>query len=186
MIRINLIPVRVTKKELAIRNQAVVAGIVLVTALGSIGFLHVNITGQISATEKNITETQRKLKELETTVKKIEQFKAQKADLEKKLDIIAKLVAGRSGPVSLMLELSLSSPEKLWINKLSIKGSSMELAGIADTEKTIIDFSQNLKQQKHISDVQLQELQGGKKNSPQGTLIEFVEFKLLVGVRNAG
>ena len=71
-------------------------------------------------------------------------------------------------------------------NKLSIKGSSMELAGIADTEKTIIDFSQNLKQQKHISDVQLQELQGGKKNSPQGTLIEFVEFKLLVGVRNAG
>lgn len=186
MIRINLIPVRVTKKELAIRNQAAVAGFVLLLAIGSVGYLQIDISGKISEMEGNITDTQNKLKQLETTVKKIEQFKAQKADLEKKLDVIAKLVAGRSGPIFLMLELSLSSPEKLWLNKLAIKGSNMELVGIADTEKTVIDFSQNLKQQKHISDVQLQELQGGKKNAPQGTLLEFVEFKLLAGIRSGG
>ncbi|MEW6775422.1 MAG: PilN domain-containing protein [Bdellovibrionota bacterium] len=186
MIRINLVPVKVSKKEIEIRKQAILAGLVVLAALGTVYSLHNSITTKIDQVVKNTADTEAKLKQLDSTVKKIEEFKKQKAELEKKLDVINTLIKSRAGPVRVMAELAVSMPDKLWINDFNMSSASLELKGIADAESTVVDFAQRIKEQKHLGDVTIKELQGGKQNSPQGTLREYVEFTISCGVKLSG
>ena len=79
MIRINLVPQRVTKKQLQVRQLAIVAGGVLLVTLGTVIAMSSHINGKIEQVERNTKETQEKLRALDSTVKKIETFKKQKA-----------------------------------------------------------------------------------------------------------
>lgn len=186
MIRINLVPQKVTKKQLQLRQQIIMAAAVLLLAVGTVVTMSSSINGRIARVEHETAETKKKLQELDSTVKKIESFKKQKAELQEKLDVIRKLVKDRSGPVRLMAEIAVSRPIKLWINELTLTSSSLELKGIADAESTVIDFAQKLKNQEHISNVQIRELTGSEGKPPQGDLRGYVVFSLSTTVKLSG
>lgn len=183
MIRINLVPVKVTRKQLQLRQQIIMAVAVLLAAVGTVWYMSNSINSQIAEVEQNTKDAQAKLRQLDSTVKKIENFKKQKAELQEKLDVIDNLVKGRTGPVRLMAEIAVSKPLKLWLNNMKLGSSSLELTGIADAESTVIDFAQKLKNQEHISNVRIKELTGHEDSPPQGTLRGYVEFSLVTAVK---
>ena len=183
MIRINLVPVKVTKKQLQLRQQIIMAVAVLLLSVVTVGWMSNSINSQIAKVEQNTADTQAKLKQLDSTVKKIESFKQQKAQLQEKLDVIQRLVKDRTGPVRLMAEIAVSKPTKLWLNDLKLTDAALEMRGIADAESTVIDFAQKLKNQEHISNVRIKELSGNEGAPPQGTLRGYVEFSLVTSVK---
>lgn len=183
MIRINLVPQRVTKKQLQLRQMAIAGGVVVVLTLGTIIGMSSHIGGKINKVEEDTKTAQASLKQLDSTVKKIEEFKKQKEELKKKLDVINELIENRSGPVRLMAELAASTPQRLWLNRVELKGGQLLLQGIADVESTVIDFTQRLKKQEHISDVEIKSLTGKEGTPPQGTLRGYILFDLVTTIR---
>lgn len=182
MIRINLLPVRVTKKQLQIRQQLALAVVVLVAAIGTVVYLDMKIESEISRYEQLTKDAERKLKQLDEQLKRIEDFKTQKAQLQEQLEVINKLIDDRKGPVRVMTELAASVPEKLWLNKMNIQAGKLSLEGVADAESTVIDFVQRLKEQKHVSNIEIQTFTAGKGEGA-GSLREYVSFKLSGTVR---
>jgi len=70
----------------------------------------------------------------------VEKFKVRKAELQKKVDIISNLQAGRTGPVRHFEALSAAIPEKCWIDSLSVQGERYTLSGMALNNHTIANF----------------------------------------------
>ncbi len=75
--------------------------------------------------------------------------------MEKKLAVLDKLKAGKSGPVRLLDELSAALPDKLWLTKFSEKSGAINLAGVADSENTVAVFMKRLDSSPYYKNVEL-------------------------------
>jgi S1-C subfamily serine protease len=85
----------------------------------------------------------------------VESTPASEAGL-KKMDIIVKLEANRTGPVRFMDALTgLVISDKMWLTSLNESKGDMKLAGVATDNKTIADFMTNLEGSPYFSNVDL-------------------------------
>ena len=57
---------------------------------------------------------------LQKQIGEVETFKARKAELQQKVDVISSLQKGRTGPVKIFEALSAAIPEKCWIDRLVV------------------------------------------------------------------
>jgi type IV pilus assembly protein PilN len=92
---------------------------------------------------------------LKKEIGEVEKFKARKAELQKKVDIISNLQKGRTGPVRHFEALSAAIPEKCWIDTLSVKDERVTLSGVALNNYTIANFMTALGQTGRFREVVL-------------------------------
>jgi type IV pilus assembly protein PilN len=119
MIRINLLPYREREKKEDITRQVVIIVITLVVFLLVIGSFQLYLSMSVSSLEKNIKLQEEELSRLTKTIGDIEQYKLNKATLERKLAIINNLEENRLAPVMMLDELSLLVPVKdVWLDKI--------------------------------------------------------------------
>jgi type IV pilus assembly protein PilN len=152
MIRINLLSEGrrpVAAKEPRVRggsvDQASLALVVMfgIALLGALGynFLLGRAVGQKKA---EIAEAQREVDELAPIIKEVEEFKAKRAELERKVDVISDLKRRQHGPVLIMDEISRALPELLWLQKMDVKSSKIILTGQAFNTNAVANFIENL------------------------------------------
>lgn len=155
MIRINLLPVKHSRRQEAARIE------LLVTALGAavlivlLALVHVTTVARANAAEeenRNLTREIERKKEILAEVEQAEQFKA---DLQTKLDVIKALKANKTGPVHLLDQLAMATPEKLQLLSLDEQNKKLELTGIAVSNEVISQFLSNLEQSEYFDDVYL-------------------------------
>ena len=91
MIRINLLPVREARRAANMRQQALLLGGAIGIAALTCVWMHVSIKGQQADEQRRIAEAQVELKSLDATRKKVEQFRKEKEEIERKLQVIATL-----------------------------------------------------------------------------------------------
>jgi type IV pilus assembly protein PilN len=101
---------------------------------------------------------QKRLKELEEIKKKVDDYKARNAELERRIKLIQELEDNRNGPLFVMDSLSKSIPERSWIDKFTETGYSAKLEGIAWNEFTVSDFLKNLQASKYFGNVELKSI----------------------------
>lgn len=138
MIRINLI--RGKRKR---RREINVGGLYLIVPLflvAGLFFYHRTLLGRIDQLKGDIDRANAEVARLKKEIGEVEKFKARKTELQQKVDIISSLQTGRSGPVKVFEALTAAIPEKCWIDKLSLKGSKVELSGVAINNHTIANF----------------------------------------------
>lgn len=155
MIRINLLSegrrhaaVRRTKPATLLEGQNIalvmlVAGILLVGALPAGAWWWMN-SQRIDDNRERIAEAQREVDELAAIIREVEEFKARQAELERKIGVINDLRRNQSGPVRVMDDVSRALPELLWIDKLSLRGQTVQLNGRSFNTNAVASFIDNL------------------------------------------
>ncbi len=153
MIRINLIRgKRKKRKELNLEFLFFVIPLVVVAGLF---FYHRTVTGRIEKLKVDIAKANAEIARLKNEIGEVEKFKARKAELQKKVDIIANLQKGRKASVAVFSAVAAALPEKCWIDSMSFKDDRIELRGIAQNNNTIAGFMTNLGQSGRFRDVVL-------------------------------
>jgi type IV pilus assembly protein PilN len=145
MIKINLLPTKKIRKQLGIKQELLLSGLLLVLLVICLGLLWTLQNTKIDHLVVQKTQHQQELEKLKKVVAEVEQFKKDKELYEQKINIIKDLEAKQSGPVHILDELSLNIPDKLWFRKLTMKGDLLTLAGSAFANISIVDFVNNLK-----------------------------------------
>lgn len=140
MIRINLLPVRAEKKRESLRQQAILAVVILLVLGAGIVTVHLTLTGQIDDLEQRIASRRAEISRLKAIIGEVQEFKKKKRALEEKIQIIAKLEERQRGPSRVLHELATIIPEKVWIEKLKDSGGALSLEGIAIDNQTIARF----------------------------------------------
>ncbi len=155
MIRINLLPVRAAQKKEKLRSQLSIFFLCLILVFIGCGALYFQQMMVINDVQDEITTITQKNNELKKKIGQVKNFEKKKAELEKKLAVLATLKAAKTGPVHLLDELSTSLPDKLWLTKFKEKGGKINLSGVADNENTVAVFMRNLDASPYYKNVEL-------------------------------
>jgi len=131
------------------------------------------VSGKISKLDADIGKANADIARLKKEIGEVEKFKARKAELQKKVDIISNLQKGRTGPVRHFEALSAAIPEKCWIDALSVKEEKVTLSGVALNNYTIANFMTALGQTGRFRDVVL----GAAEQTTVGG-VKLVKFNL--------
>ena len=155
MIRINLLPVRASKKKETAIQQIVIAGIVLAAFFLLLAVLYTTQVVKIKSAKNEIETSNREIERLKKVIGEIDNIKRMQDDAKKKLDIINRLRKEKTGPAIRLAKLSQATPDKLWLTKYSESGDKVSLAGIGMNEDVIADFMRNLAATNEYANVEL-------------------------------
>ncbi len=155
MIHINLLPVRALKKKETTRQMFSTLFLSIGLLLIIIVFFHLSLTREISRMDAQIAAYNEEIKRLKMDTKDVSKFKAEKEDLQRRLNIIHTLERAKTGPLRVLDELAIALPGKLWLTSLKEKDGKMELKGIAMDNPTIAQFMTNLEKTGVIKNVEL-------------------------------
>ncbi len=173
MIRINLLPVRVSKKKTLGKQQLLLFALVIV-----LGFV-VNFTwassraSELQAREAKVKSLKEEIAQLDRIIGEVKDIKDQQAQLREKLDILQQLKANRTGPVRVLDALATLTPKRLWLTKMEEKGGTVVYSGTASTIDDVSEFMSALKGNPYFGGVELQ-----KTTAKIEKGLECVEFAL--------
>ncbi len=163
MIKINLLAEKKAPKAkaapAAIRIEGTAASQNLL--LGGIVLLGLLVYGgwwwaashQIRKLETQKVEAQRELDRLVEVRKKAEEYKRQKALLEKKIELISNLKKKQSVPVHILDQISKNLPDFLWLDSMSAVANQISITGKATTYNAVSNFYDNLNRSGNFTDV---------------------------------
>jgi len=174
MIQINLLPVREAKRKAGVKQNVLELVLLLIVVVAAIGFVHTDLTGNIEATEHRISQMQTDIDRFKPQLDQVAAFRAKKAELQKKIDVIAGLDRARKGPVRIMDELATRTPERLWLDSISARGTKLELTGQSLDNELVAVFLGSLGDSPYLADVDLNSSE--LANGPEG--LQVVKFKI--------
>ena len=154
MIRINLLGQpqerQRTKRRTAVvttesgQKIAVACSLVLVLAGLGVAWWYWSIYQEGTRLAEEITAAEQETARLRSLIVQVQQFEAQRAQLQQRVTLIEQLRRGQSGPVHLLDEVSRSLPDTLWLVQLEQKGAEVVIDGQCSTLTALSDFVDNL------------------------------------------
>ena len=155
MVRINLLPVRISrKKEAGNRQLAVIVGVLLLGLAGNWVWASLR-AGDLADRERRIARTRADLAQLDKIIGEVKSLRAQQQELRAKLDVLDKLKQGRTGPVKMLDELATIVPRRLWLKKMEEKGGNVIFQGTASSIDDVSLFMTALKGSRYFGGVEL-------------------------------
>ncbi len=155
MIRINLLPVRVSKKKVAGRQQILLLALVVVLALVANWVWSSSRAADLAARESKLRRTRDEIAQLDRIIGEVKDIKAQQAALKEKLEALDRLKAGRAGPVKLLDTLAQVIPPRMEIRKMDERGGAVTFEGSGATIDDVSAFMTALSQTPYFSRVEL-------------------------------
>ncbi len=150
MIRINLLPVRVSRKKQAGRQQLLLVALLVVGAVVANGvWSHARRT-ELSSREQRIRDTRNSIAQLEKIIGEVKTIKAQQATVKDKLAVLDRLKAGKQGPVRVLDELATVIPAKVWLRRFDEKGGAVTFEGTAVSIDDVSAFLAALKRSQYF------------------------------------
>ena len=154
MIRVNLLGEE-TKKDFSGYGQVLTGIAVLIALLVVIAAIHIIQDKKLSNLNARIVKAEKRIKEHEVVKKKVDDFKARNAELNRRIEIIKVLESNRTGPLYVMDALGKGIPARAWVDEFEEKGLNAKLTGIADNEFTVADFMEALQKSPYFTGVEL-------------------------------
>ena len=171
MIRINLLPVRVSRKKEAGKQQVVLFAVLLVGIFLGNFLWSRSRSEELASREQKLRRTKDEIAQLERIIGEVKNIKAQQAELKDKLAVLDKLRAGRQGPVRMLDEIATILPKKLWLRKMEEKAGAVVFDGSASTIEEVSAFMSALRRSAYFSQVELKKT--AAKADKQFKLVEF-------------
>ena len=182
MIHINLLPVRVSKKKAAGKQQLLL--FVVLVAAGYVGnFVWASTrASELKTVENKVRATREEIAQLDRIIGEVKNIKDQQAALREKLDTLTRLKANRTGPVKVLDALASVTPKRLWLTKLEEKGLAVTFAGAAVSIDDVSEFMTALKANPHFTAVELTKTALATNPAKRQ---EYVDFQLTATVNYA-
>jgi type IV pilus assembly protein PilN len=163
MLQINLLPVREARRKEDLRQLLMLSTFMLLLVGAAIGFIHSNLSEEISLSNGRIHQMQRDIDQYKPQLDQVVAFRAKKSELENKIGVIEELDHARSGPVRLLSELASRTPERLWLTSLSTKGSVIMMKGQSLDNDLLALFLRRLGESAYFEDVDLDKTELGNQ-----------------------
>ncbi len=174
MIQINLLPVREAKRKADVKQNVLELVLALIVVAAAVGFAHTDLQTKIDTAQGRVTQMQKDIEKFKPQLDQVAAFRAKKAELQKKIDVIAGLDRARKGPVRVMDELATHTPERLWLDSVSTKGTQIELTGQSLDNELVAVFLGSLGDSPYFANVDLNSTELG--DGPDG--LKVVKFKI--------
>jgi type IV pilus assembly protein PilN len=189
MIRINLLPVKATKRREQGVRQLIVGVVSVSLTLVAVIVFHGTQVSQVNQLRSDNQATARAIAALKAEIGDYDRVKAQRDELIRQRDAIKRLQANRAGPVWLMRELSdiLTKgkgptfnkeayeeqlrrdpnagfnpnwePKRVWLLSYEEHSHSVKIRGAAKSDEDVAEFLKRLKLSAFFSDVYWQQTQ---------------------------
>ena len=153
MIRINLLaegrrPAAVRKSRgmsLGDRDWTPIAllAAILLGVLVTLGYWFL-LDRQRAGVREEVKVAEAEVERLKPILAEVDEFKAKKADLERKIEVITNLKNQQTGPVRVMDAISRALPELLWLDRMEVSPSTIRLSGRALNVNAVSNFIENL------------------------------------------
>lgn len=159
MIRINLLPVKHSKKEEAAQRFValfLIGFAILLVVSGVLYTQHSSRLAELKATNQSI---QTEITSLKKIIGEVEAYKQQKQVLKQKLDVIHTLKANKTGPVHMLDELATRIPDKLWLVAIEEVGGKLSIEGNSINNEVIATFMSRLEESDYFTEVYLVSIQ---------------------------
>jgi len=151
MIQINLLPVRVKKRQEGARQFASIYILGIVLALAVIGYLWISTDSEIGALRGRLASLQQESSKYAQFEQTLQQLTQRKELVDKKRQIIKDLQMDRDSVVRMLAMLSIQTPpEKMWFDKLAQAGNGVTLDGVAQSNEAIVEFMRNLESSPYV------------------------------------
>jgi len=180
MIEINLLPVREARRAADLRQQVMQLVLVLLIVMGGIGFVHSEMSERILLSQARVAQMQRDIDQFKPQLEQVAAFRKKKAELEKKIGVIAELDRARTGPVRVMSELAAQIPKRVWLLSVKTSGGKIHLKGESMDNELVAVFLRGLGDSKYFTNV---DLDGTKLVGGSGDM-RVVSFEINASIAN--
>jgi type IV pilus assembly protein PilN len=102
------------------------------------------LDGKLQEKRQEVEQAQKQVDALQAVIKEVEDFKRKKKNLTDKIGVINDLKSNQRGPVRVMDYISRALPELLWLDRLKMSASSIEIEGRAFNPNAVANFMDNL------------------------------------------
>lgn len=177
MIRINLLPVKALRAEVARRREIIIGSAVLAVVVALLAGAYGYQLYQLSSLQTELATLRSELQALNVKIKEVGDLQNKIKDLRGKTKIIEDLNRKKSGPVLVMESLSNATPGSLWLTDLRESGGNLTMNGLAVDNQTIADFLKSMAASKYFSNVELIETTQGA-----GPTASLKKFSIKTGV----
>ena len=165
MIRINLLAAdRKTTTKPKSSPTAIQAYLLLVVFGGGAALACVAAywikSSQIQELDTKIEAANKRLDELKKIKEQVDALEAKRNLYQKKVDLIEKLNAQRTGPTHMLDEVSKALPELVWLTSLDNTGANVNLGGASNGYNAVADYIAALQRSGWFSSVELRSLTG--------------------------
>ena len=162
MIRINLIPKKVSKKKMGLMQHAALAGLAFLLVAGGIGYSWMSLNTKISTLNRQVAEATAEKEKLKNVNQERTKYEKSIARLKSQLDIIVQIKAGRFVPIRLFDELTkvLDSQTPIWLDKFTYsaggaKGGGINMSGFSLTNPHLAAFVTKMEKTPFFQDLNL-------------------------------
>ena len=177
MIRINLLPVRISKRKEAGRKQLLLAALAAVLVLIFNFWWSLGRARELARAEEKLKRTKGEIAQLEKIIGEVKNIKAEQAAVKDKLAVLEKLKAGRQGPVRMLDAFFGVIFKRLWLRRMEERGGAITFEGTAGTIDDVSAFLSGLKKSPYFSNPELK-----KTTAKDDKKYKLVEFTITAGV----
>jgi type IV pilus assembly protein PilN len=130
------------------------------------------LDGKLKEKQEEVAQAQKQVDALQAVIREVEDFKKKKKSLTDKIAVINQLKSNQRGPVRVMDYISRALPELLWLDRLKMTASSIEVEGRAFNPNAVANFMDNLDKVPEFREPVLKETTA----QPNGVYKYFVTF----------
>ncbi len=171
MIQINLLPVRVKRKQELARQFVSAYFLSIGLMIAIIAMLWISSSKEINALGSRLNSVKGEVAKYSHFEQALKDLTAKKEMVDKKRDLIKSLQKDRDDAVRVLALLAIQvPPEKIWFEKLNLKPGSMVLDGVAQSNEAIVEFMRNLEASPYV--------EKGSINLVQSRQVEMQKMKL--------
>jgi Tfp pilus assembly protein PilN len=102
------------------------------------------VNGRLQEKQAEVAQAQKQVDALQAVIKEVDDYKVKKKNLTDKIGVINDLKSNQRGPVRVMDYVSRSLPELLWLDRMKMSASSIEVEGRAYNPNAVANFLENL------------------------------------------
>ncbi|MEO8603579.1 MAG: PilN domain-containing protein [bacterium] len=157
MIRINLLPIKETERAIGRRQQVSLVALGTTVALLIMVVPFILQSRKLAMLEGQIQQVNTEVQAFNAQVKEVHDLDRLKKEVETKLRIIQALNQKRVGPEHVLDDLSVSTPDSLWLTDFTEIGGNATFTGKALDNETIARFMRQLQDSPYFHSVDLVE-----------------------------
>ena len=177
MPQINLLPWREELRSRRKKEFAVTAGIAVLATLGIVGLVHLQYDHWIEHQNDRNRYLESEISKLNKAIQQIKDLDEEKQRLLARMEIIQQLQDSRPEIVHVMDELVTTIPDGVFFNKITQKGRTLTLNGMAQSNARVSSLMRNLEASDWFENPELVEI---KANRGRDEFLRLSAFSLRI------